>query len=116
MGALIISKIKSKSGKIIFNSKEQFAKTVLDKLFEKSAISIFNFTTEKIFNNFQVNDKLFAVAANDAIFMHCLPAHRGQEVSSDIIDGPRSVVWDEAENRLHIQKAILSWTIADKLI
>ena len=51
MGALIISKIKSKSGKIIFNSKEQFAKTVLDKLFEKSAISIFNFATEKIFNN-----------------------------------------------------------------
>ena len=71
---------------------------------------------EKIFNNFQVNDKLFAVAADDAIFMHCLPAHRGQEVSSEIIDGPRSVVWDEAENRLHIQKAILSWTIADKLI
>ena len=71
---------------------------------------------EKIFNNFQVNDKLFAVAAADAIFMHCLPAHRGQEVSSEIIDGPRSVVWDEAENRLHIQKAILSWSIADKLI
>ena len=71
---------------------------------------------EKIFNNFQVNDKLFAVAADDAIFMHCLPAHRGQEVSSAIIDGPRSVVWDEAENRLHIQKAILSWAIADKLI
>jgi len=71
---------------------------------------------EKIFNNFQVNDKLFAVAADDAIFMHCLPAHRGQEVSSEIIDGPRSVVWDEAENRLHIQKAILSWAIADKLI
>ena len=71
---------------------------------------------EKIFNNFQVNDKLFAVAADDAIFMHCLPAHRGQEVSSEIIDGPRSVVWDAAENRLHIQKAILSWAIADKLI
>ena len=71
---------------------------------------------EKIFNNFQVNDKLFAVAADDAIFMHCLPAHRGQEVSSEIIDGPRSVVWDEAENRLQIQKAILSWAIADKLI
>ncbi len=71
---------------------------------------------EKIFNNFQVNDELFAVAADDAIFMHCLPAHRGQEVTSEIIDGPRSVVWDEAENRLHIQKAILSWAIADKLI
>tara|TARA_B100001996_G_C18599613_1_gene569304 strand:- start:117 stop:1031 length:915 start_codon:yes stop_codon:yes gene_type:complete len=71
---------------------------------------------EKIFNNFQVNEKLFKAASNDAIFMHCLPAHRGQEVTSEIIDGPRSVVWDEAENRLHIQKAILSWAIADKLI
>ena len=71
---------------------------------------------EKIFNNFQVNEELFKLASENAIFMHCLPAHRGQEVTEDIIDGPRSVVWDEAENRLHIQKAILSWTIADKLI
>ncbi|PPR15705.1 MAG: Ornithine carbamoyltransferase [Alphaproteobacteria bacterium MarineAlpha9_Bin3] len=71
---------------------------------------------EEIFNNFRVSDKLFEVASNDAIFMHCLPAHRGQEVTSEIIDGPKSVVWDEAENRLHIQKAILSWAIADKLI
>jgi ornithine carbamoyltransferase len=71
---------------------------------------------KKIFKNFQVNEKLFEVASDNAIFMHCLPAHRGQEVTSSIIDGPRSVVWDEAENRLHIQKAILSWTLADKLI
>ncbi|MBH87542.1 MAG: ornithine carbamoyltransferase [Pelagibacterales bacterium] len=71
---------------------------------------------EEIFNNFRVSDKLFEVASSDAIFMHCLPAHRGQEVTSEIIDGPKSVVWDEAENRLHIQKAILSWAIADKLI
>ena len=71
---------------------------------------------EKIFNNFQVNEKLFKLASENAIFMHCMPAHRGQEVTEDIIDGPRSVVWDEAENRLHIQKAILSWAIADKLI
>lgn len=71
---------------------------------------------EKIFNNFQVNEELFKLASENAIFMHCLPAHRGQEVTEDIIDGPRSVVWDEAENRLHIQKAILSWAIADKLI
>ena len=71
---------------------------------------------EKIFNSFQVNEELFKLASENAIFMHCLPAHRGQEVTEDIIDGPRSVVWDEAENRLHIQKAILSWAIADKLI
>ena len=71
---------------------------------------------EKIFNNFQVNEALFKEANENAIFMHCLPAHRGQEVTKEIIDGPRSVVWDEAENRLHIQKSILSWSIADKLI
>jgi len=71
---------------------------------------------EKIFNKFQVNEDLFKEANENAIFMHCLPAHRGQEVTKEIIDGPRSVVWDEAENRLHIQKAILSWALADKLI
>jgi ornithine carbamoyltransferase len=71
---------------------------------------------EKIFNKFQVNEELFKETNDNAIFMHCLPAHRGQEVTKEIIDGPRSVVWDEAENRLHIQKAILSWAIADKLI
>ena len=71
---------------------------------------------DKIFNKFQVNEELFKEANDNAIFMHCLPAHRGQEVTKEIIDGPRSVVWDEAENRLHIQKAILSWAIADKLI
>ena len=59
---------------------------------------------------------MFNKAKQDAIFMHCLPAHRGEEVTKEIIDGPRSVVWDEAENRLHIQKAILSWAIADKLV
>ena len=70
----------------------------------------------KIFSNYQVDEKLFKKAKEDAIFMHCLPAHRGEEVVKEVIDGPRSVVWDEAENRLHIQKAILSWAIADKLI
>jgi ornithine carbamoyltransferase len=54
-----------------------------------------------------VNAALLAQAAPGAIFMHCLPAHRGEEVSADVIDGPQSVVWDEAENRLHAQKALL---------
>jgi ornithine carbamoyltransferase len=58
---------------------------------------------------YQVNAKLMAAAASDAIFMHCLPAHRGEEVTGDVIDGPQSVVFDEAENRLHAQKGILSW-------
>ncbi len=60
---------------------------------------------------FQVNDHLMAKAADDALFLHCLPAHRGEEVTNSVIDGPHSVVWDEAENRLHAQKAILAWCL-----
>lgn len=56
---------------------------------------------------YQVNDKLMSYSKDDAIFMHCLPAKRGQEVTSDVIDGSKSVVWDEAENRLHVQKSLL---------
>ena len=59
------------------------------------------------FQGYQVNEKLFAQAAPDAVFMHCLPAHRGLEVSAGVIDSPRSVVYDQAENRLHVQKAVL---------
>ncbi|BBU60921.1 ornithine carbamoyltransferase [Methylosinus sp. C49] len=58
---------------------------------------------------FQVNAKLMAAADKDAIFMHCLPAHRGEEVTDEVIDGPQSVVFDEAENRLHAQKGVLAW-------
>lgn len=62
---------------------------------------------EQAFASFQVDELIMANAADDALFMHCLPAHRGEEVSAAVIDGPRSVVWDEAENRLHAQKALL---------
>ncbi len=61
---------------------------------------------------FQVDDNLMALAKSDALFMHCLPAHRGEEVTASVIDGPQSVVWDQAENRLHAQKGILSWCLA----
>jgi ornithine carbamoyltransferase len=65
----------------------------------------------KLLAPFQVNEALMAVARPDALFMHCLPAHRGEEVTAGVIDGPRSVVWDEAENRLHAQKGILLWCL-----
>ena len=61
------------------------------------------------FESFQVDEDLMALADSRAVFLHCLPAHRGEEVSDAVIDGPRSLVWDEAENRIHAQKSILAW-------
>ena len=65
-----------------------------------------------ILKPYQVNERLMGPAKPDAIFMHCLPAHRGDEVTAGVIDGPQSVVWDEAENRLHAQKGILHWCMS----
>ncbi|QEP44651.1 ornithine carbamoyltransferase [Ectothiorhodospiraceae bacterium BW-2] len=69
---------------------------------------------EHAFAPFQVNSEVMAVAKSDALFMHCLPAHREEEVSSRVIDGPQSVVWDQAENRLHAQKALLEFLLQAK--
>jgi ornithine carbamoyltransferase len=66
---------------------------------------------KRIFSAFQVNQDIMQLANKDALFMHCLPAHRGEEVSAEVIDGPQSVVWQEAENRLHAQKALLELLI-----
>lgn len=66
---------------------------------------------EQAFAGFQINPELMTLADKDALFMHCLPAHRGEEVSEDMLDHPASVVWDEAENRLHAQKALLEFLI-----
>ena len=63
------------------------------------------------FANWCVNAEMMAVAKPDALFMHCLPAHRGEEVTADVIDGPQSVVWDEAENRMHVQKALMEYLL-----
>jgi ornithine carbamoyltransferase len=63
---------------------------------------------------YAVDQKLMQKAQRDAIFMHCLPAYRGHEVSAEVIDGPQSAVFDEAENRLHAQKAILAWCLGAK--
>jgi ornithine carbamoyltransferase len=58
---------------------------------------------------YQVDQALMRLARPDALFLHCLPAHRGEEVTAEVIDGPQSVIWDEAENRIHAQKAVLAW-------
>ena len=68
---------------------------------------------EQAFADFQVTSELMALANDDALFMHCLPAHRGEEVSAEVIDGAQSVVWDEAENRLHAQKALLEFLLVN---
>ena len=65
------------------------------------------------FNGYIVDDTLMSLADKDAVFMHCLPAHRGEEVSAEVCDGPRSIIFDQAENRLHMQKAIMHALMAD---
>jgi ornithine carbamoyltransferase len=67
------------------------------------------------FADWCVDADMMRVAAEDAVFMHCLPAHRGEEVTAEVIDGPHSVVWDEAENRLHVQKALLEYLVIGRI-
>ena len=62
-----------------------------------------------------VDEDMMRRARPDALFMHCLPAHRGEEVTADVIDGPQSVVWDEAENRMHVQKALMEYLLLGRL-
>ena len=69
----------------------------------------------RAFADWQVDAEMMGVANPDALFMHCLPAHRGEEVAADVIDGPQSVVWDEAENRLHAQKALLEYLVCGRV-
>jgi ornithine carbamoyltransferase len=69
----------------------------------------------KAFADWQVDAEMMRVARPDALFMHCLPAHRGEEVAAEVIDGPNSVVWDEAENRLHVQKALMEFLLLGRV-
>jgi ornithine carbamoyltransferase len=70
-----------------------------------------NEARRKAFANWRVDADMMRAASDTALFMHCLPAHRGEEVDADVIDGPQSVVWDEAENRMHVQKALMEYLL-----
>jgi ornithine carbamoyltransferase len=70
---------------------------------------------EKAFRGFTVDTRMMAAARPDALFMHCLPAHRGEEVSAEVLESPQSVVWEEAENRLHVQKALMEYLLLGKI-
>lgn len=74
-----------------------------------------NEARKRDFADWQVDSDMMRIAAKEALFMHCLPAHRGEEVSADVIDGLHSVVWDEAENRLHVQKALMEYLLLGKV-
>ncbi|GAC1601117.1 MAG: ornithine carbamoyltransferase [Ramlibacter sp.] len=75
-----------------------------------------NEARRQAFADWRVDSDMMAVARPDALFMHCLPAHRGEEVDADVIDGPQSVVWDEAENRMHAQKALMEFLLLGKVV
>ncbi len=107
----------SKTGaKLVISDDPQVAISDADVVATDTFVSIGNdeerLVREKVFlPKYQINQQLMNLARKDAIFMHCLPAKRGQEVTSEVLDGRASVVWDEAENRLHSQKALLIWLI-----
>jgi ornithine carbamoyltransferase len=105
---------KAEGGKIELTDDANAAVTGADCVVTDTWVSMGQADAPKrkqLLGPYAVDDQLMARANKDAIFMHCLPAYRGHEVSASVIDGPQSVVWDEAENRLHAQKAILAWCL-----
>jgi ornithine carbamoyltransferase len=105
---------KSSGGAITFTRDPEEAVDGADCIVTDTWVSMGDRDGKKrhnIFKPYQVNRSLLKLAKRDAIFMHCLPAHRGEEVTDEVMDGPQSVVFDEAENRLHAQKGILAWCL-----
>ncbi|UKJ74873.1 ornithine carbamoyltransferase [Azospirillum brasilense] len=106
--------VKREGGRITVTASPEEAVRGADCVVTDAWASMHNTDVDEraaILTPYQVNEALMALAAPDALFMHCLPAHRGEEVTDGVIDGRHSVVWDEAENRLHAQKAILAWCL-----
>ena len=101
-------------GKVVHVTAPEDAVAGADCVITDTFVSMNNTDVDErnaILAPYQVNEELMSKAQPNALFMHCLPAHRGEEVTDGVIDGPHSVVWDEAENRLHAQKAVLAWCL-----
>jgi ornithine carbamoyltransferase len=114
--AELIAQAKAKGANITLTTSPEEAVAGADVIVTDTWVSMGDddtLTRRQAFHGFQVNEALMARAHKEAIFLHCLPAHRGEEVSDAVLDGPQSAVWDEAENRLHVQKAILLWCFGE---
>jgi ornithine carbamoyltransferase len=112
----VIDWIKSSGASIVIGTDPEQAVNGADCVVTDTWVSMGDRNGARRHNllkRYQVNARLMARAKPDAIFMHCLPAHRGEEVTEEVMDGPHSVVFDEAENRLHAQKGILTWCLVD---
>jgi ornithine carbamoyltransferase len=110
----LVEWVRAEGGDIVFAESPEQAVDNADLVVTDTWVSMGMKEVEKRHNElapYRVDEELMARAKPDALFMHCLPAHRGQEVTAGVIDGPQSVVWDEAENRLHAQKGILAWCL-----
>ena len=111
----ILKWAKEQKGKISFFTDSKITVNSADLIMTDKWISmgskIDKKNKKKFFKSFQVNDKIMKLAKNDSIFMHCLPANRGEEVTDEVLDGKQSVVWQQALNRIHVQKSIIEWCL-----
>ncbi len=110
----VVNWAKKNGGDVVITEKPEEAVAGADAVITDTWVSMGDPNAEAqmaLLKPYQVNEKLMSLAAKHAIFLHCLPAHRGEEVTAGVIDGPQSKVFDEAENRLHAQKAILLWCL-----
>ncbi|KAF1043045.1 ornithine carbamoyltransferase [Xylophilus sp.] len=113
-----VANVRSGAGYKVFKNPEDAcrgADLVTTDVWTSMGYEAENEERRKAFADWRVDADLMKVARPDALFMHCLPAHRGEEVDADVIDGPQSVVWDEAENRMHVQKALLEFLLRGRV-
>jgi ornithine carbamoyltransferase len=119
LGNLGISPIKHSTSSYQFYSKPidacKGAHLVTTDVWTSMGFEAENEARKKAFADWCVSKQMMQAAQPDALFMHCLPAHRGEEVAAEVIDGPQSVVWDEAENRMHVQKALMEYLLLGKV-